>query len=262
MIRWIVGVVAALWLWAGVPAHAQNPERVERSHATRFQDMVVRVLPRNPDGTVASSQGFGLIVGTRGSNLIIATPRHVVWGDPDNPPTPPYSGKPFVRFVADKSTDLEGTRYSHSLNPGDLALIEVPKPEGLTPLPVPILSEDSLKDQYVYAIGIGETWRISPLGGSFNESDPGNDEMRFGGLATVPGSSGGAIVTARGVAAMILRSSGSETHALPLWRIQKVFKDWQRDANILTLASGEQKESQFPSLMPPGWKWLQDNLRP
>ena len=86
--------------------------------------------------------------------------------------------------------------------------------------------------------------------------------MRFGGLATVPGSSGGAIVTARGVAAMILRSSGSETHALPLWRIQKVFKDWQRDANLLTLASGEQKESQFPSLMPPGWKWLQDNLRP
>ena len=251
MIRWTLGVVAALWLWLGVPAHAQNQERIERSQATRFQDMVVRVLPRNLDGTVANSQGFGLIVGTRGSNLIIATPRHVVWGDPDNPPTPPYSGKPFVRFVADKSTDLEGTRYSRSLNPGDLALIEVPKPDGMTPLPVPILSEDDLKDQYVYAIGVGETWRISPLGGSFNESDPYNDEMRFSGLATVPGSSGGAIVTARGVAAMILRSSGSETHALPLWRIQKVFKDWQREANLLTLASGEQKEPQLPSVTPP-----------
>ncbi len=249
MIRWMVGVVAALWLWAGVPAHAQNQEFVELGQAERLQDRVVRVLPRRLDGSVAGSQGFGLIVGTKGNNLIIATPRHVVWQDG-------YSNKPFVRFHSAMLIDREGTRFPASLPGRDLAVIEVPRPEGMVPASVPLIAEDGLIGRYVWAIGTGEEWLVSPRAGRYYDTNPDNDEMRFGALDTVPGSSGGAIVTARGIAAMILRTNGRDTYALPLSLIQRALPRWQMTADLIVPESGVPVGSvaQVPSVPapPPG----------
>ncbi|GEM_PF-1486787 len=243
MIRWLVGVVATLWLWAGVPAHAQNQEFVELAQAEQLQDRVVRVLPRRLDGSVASTQGFGLIVGTKGNNLIIATPRHVVWQDG-------YSNKPFVRFRSAMLTDREGTRFPASLPGRDLAVIEVPRPDGMAPPSVPLIGEDGLISRYVWAIGTGEEWLVSPRAGRYYDTNPDNDEMRFGALDTVPGSSGGAIVTARGIAAMILRTNGRDTYALPLSLIQRALPRWQLTADLIGSEPGV-SVAQAPSMPAP-----------
>jgi formylglycine-generating enzyme required for sulfatase activity len=222
-------LISLLWLAAVTlvtSARAQN-EFAEKGQAERFQDMVVRVLPQPRGGTTApSSQGFGLIIGQRGPNLIIATPWHVVLdGD--------FTDRPNIRFHSDMFTDVAGRLFSLNSQQDDLALIEVLAPAGMNPLHVPAVPEKSLADHYVFGIGSGEEWRITPRGGSFDGTDVLTRQMRFGALNTAPGSSGSAIVTAQGLAAMILRTTGADTFALPVARIQELAKGWQRDANLL-----------------------------
>jgi formylglycine-generating enzyme required for sulfatase activity len=229
-------LIGLMWLVAVTlltPAQAQN-EFAERDQAERFQDMVVRVLPQPLAGTTAAaSQGFGLIVGEHGQDLLVATPRHVVFdGD--------FTDRPRIRFRSNRFTDVEGRRFQYSSEEDDLAFIEVPTPAGMNPLHVTTVPSTGLNGQFVWGIGSGEDWRITTRAGGFEETLP-NGKMRFGGLITVPGSSGGAIVTTQGVAAMILRTTGvgADTFALPVSQIQKWATYWQRDANLLAAPAAQ-----------------------
>jgi peptidoglycan hydrolase-like protein with peptidoglycan-binding domain len=212
-------VVAVLQVPASV-ARAQDELAQRRQTQQAFSDLVVRVLPQRRDGLAApAGQGFGIIVARRGQELIIATPRHVVFDDA-------HTDAPNVRFRTSPNTDVPAMRLERSSPQDDLAWLTVRAQTGaqLSSAPaVPAVPAVRLTNRWVWAIGHGEAWNMSPRGGTFEDEDPLTRLFVFGGLDVIPGSSGGAVVTADGVAGMILRTSGvGRVTALPVLRIQQL----------------------------------------
>jgi hypothetical protein len=204
-------LLAALLLLA-VPAQAQD-ELLQRNQARQFESQVVRVLPRRNDGTTAQA-GFGIIVGQRGNLLIVAVPAHVVWDSADE-----LTDRPMVRFRADRLTDIAARRFNRRLPPpDDLALLEVPLPAGMTVPRATIVPDTVLATRFVFAIGAGDDWEVSARAGTFGGVEQ-NRQWRFGSLNITPGTSGGAIVTSDGIAAMVLTTTGNRSFALPASRM-------------------------------------------
>jgi formylglycine-generating enzyme required for sulfatase activity len=217
-------LLAALLLLA-VPAQAQD-ELLQRNQARQFESQVVRVLPRRNDGTTAQT-GFGIIVGQRGSLLIVAVPAHVVWDSANQ-----LTDRPMVRFRADRFTDIAARRFPRQSQPDDLALLEVPLPAGMTVPRATIVPDTVLATRFVFAIGAGDDWEVSARAGTFGGVEQ-NRQWRFGSLNITPGTSGGAIVTSDGIAAMVLTTTGNRSFALPASRIREVFAAWDRQASLL-----------------------------
>jgi outer membrane protein OmpA-like peptidoglycan-associated protein len=214
--RSLIAALVVVGLHLSAPTARAQDELAQRNQARAFADLVVRVLPQRRDGTAAAAtQGFGIIVARRGQDLIIATPRHVVFDDA-------FTATPNVRFRADQFSDVPATRLDRSSAPDDLAWLTVRPPAGTTIPTVPLVAPDRLANRFVWGIGSGGDWEMSPRGGTYEGEDPVSRRDRFGGLDTIPGSSGGLVVTADGVAAMILSTSGRRTFGLPLQRIQQL----------------------------------------
>jgi formylglycine-generating enzyme required for sulfatase activity len=236
-----IAVVAGLQVPASV-ANAQD-ELAQRWRAQQaFSDLVVRVLPQRRDGTAApAGQGFGIIVAQRGQELIIATPRHVVFDDALN-------AAPNVRFRVSPNTDVPATRIERSSPQDDLAWLTARAPAGMQLPFAPIVSGSRLTNRWAWAIGHGEAWAMSPRGGTFEEEDTLTRMYLFNGLDVIPGSSGGAIVTPDGVAAMILRTSGvGRVTALPMQRIQQVLPRFVDQTQPLLGASADPSPAPTPA---------------
>jgi formylglycine-generating enzyme required for sulfatase activity len=198
-------------------------ERTERLQVQeRFSSLVVRVLPQRGDGSAASSnQGFGIIVGRQGQDLIVATPRHVVFSEDHA-----YTETPNIRFHTDQFSDVPARRLGRSSPDDDLAWLLVRAPANLTVGNVPVAAKDQLNLSHIWGLGTGEGWYVSSRGGSFDREDRLHRRLQLSGLDTAPGSSGGAVVTADGFVGMILSTTGRATSALPMQRIAELLPEF------------------------------------
>jgi formylglycine-generating enzyme required for sulfatase activity len=206
------------------PAKAQiDLERTERLQVEeRFSSLVVRVLPQRGDGSAASSnQGFGIIVGRQGQDLIVATPRHVVFNEDHA-----HTETPNIRFHTDQFSNVPARRLDRISPDDDLAWLLVRAPANLTVGNVPVAAMDQLNLRHIWGLGMGEGWDVSSRGGSFDREDRLRRLLQLSGLDTIPGSSGGAVVTADGFVGMILRTTGRATVALPMQRIAELLPEF------------------------------------
>ena len=252
----LLGGVSVAARAAPVFAQRSSDARVRgRDLASGLRTNVVRVRPLLPNGQPSTHAGFGLITGYLKDYLYIATANHVVRDETD--PDTTFSTKALVRFFEPVFGDGRQGYYGEQLpqylasneSPGDLAALRVP-------LPTPPRSDDPVYPTAepnitlrvmqvinpvriqpaapVWSIGRGNEWLIETQPGAYQKLERSTGLLRFEGLLVAPGSSGGAILTETGLAAMSLQTDAQGiTVGFPAQRIYEQFAEWGLPVNLL-----------------------------
>ncbi|WP_413989786.1 trypsin-like peptidase domain-containing protein [Labrys okinawensis] len=212
---------------AGSQSTESQRESAQRLRAARFDDQVVRVLPQTSKGN-STNEGFGLIVGTKGTDLYVVTPNHVVF-DRDHQLT----DRPHLRFRSTPETDVTAERLdapnASPPNYDDLAVLVVRDAADRAPkAAAPIVAPDALRGgEWVWSIGRAESWDVSGVHGGFVKRIIDPTRLVFDSLPTPPGSSGAAIVMPEGIVAMVTSDADAfETRAVAMTTLTAHLHDW------------------------------------
>lgn len=226
-----------------IPPPATAPGKKIGNKVARFSTSVVKVLPSHvKPGATSADTGFGIIIGSRGNDLYIATPHHVVW---ESPGDPPFSRKLTVEFEPKAGEDpmkvsaerLDTFKSEPAYD--DLAVLVVRDGATYAPPAAPAVREGTgSADNTVFVFGRGESgWKVSSPGTWIEERiEPVREVME--GLPARRSMSGAAIAKPEGITGMLLATTDSnlEQVALPAWRIIERFEKWDLPTNLLTLS--------------------------
>ena len=206
------------WAVAQVPAGA--------AATAPFVGYTVQITANFPD---SPENGFGFITGVQNGRAIIATADHVVRRVIAGQLT--AASQIEIRFAADParafSANLLPVRLP--LAGGDLAALEISVPPSFPAPTMPI------EPSYELEVGTSTAWRIGKMGRFVPPLLPGQFVGRrgaylleFDDLDTPEGSSGGPIVSARGLVGMVISTAGfgSVSQVLPSDTIGGKFREW------------------------------------
>lgn len=201
----IAGGLLGLVLFT-LPAAAQDPD---------MEDYLASIVHNTVRVEAAGQSGFGIIVGLRGSDLLIATARHTLgtgWEvEPEIcfPPRGDVCSAASVAYLADPVGNQPRL---------DLAVLAVPDPGGIAWRPN-IEAAAEVGDE-VWVIGRSLAWWISPTPGRVVGFDPDSRHVRYRDLDVAPGVSGAPIISRDGLVAMHLQAT-DEGHGLELAAIRE-----------------------------------------
>ncbi len=167
--------------------------------------------------------GFGFVVGQRGSALFVATANHVV--DADNPKVRAQEIK--VGFFGRKGRMETAKRLQLSSINEDLALLEVKCPEGYS-WKRDFVSKNVERNTKVSFIGRGDRWTVPTTNqnGVINSGEDVNHEITIDITSVFPGSSGAPVVSEKGIVGMLISDNQTEAKALYIGRIKEIVEKW------------------------------------
>jgi Trypsin-like peptidase domain/VHL beta domain len=184
---------------------------------------------------VGPQTGFGFIVGQQQNQLVIVTADHVVRGD--DPGAEDKS--PLITFFLNQGLQTRGTLQSvgspkeHS----DLAVILVQNPGFATFVTDAIDTTPPEKGLRVWVIGRAGGWNIPRSPGVVMGTDSLSYHIKVDKLAARVGSSGGPLVSSKGILGMVVSDDGLYTEATQISSIQaQVRGNWHYVWQLTTTA--------------------------
>ena len=202
-----------------------------RANAESFLNRMVRVLVA-PTASGASQTGFGFIIGehataTGGPGFLIVTVDHLV-RSASNPQGPSMVR---VLFYANLSYNVPAEVPDEHLPPseGDLAVLVVPK-RLIPPMSAAAMgsSQALTAGMAAWQLGQANRWTTPEATGRFAFREP-TGWLYFDGFDGSPESAGGAVITALGLAGMVVGQGSQATapvRVLPVELIIKKLREW------------------------------------
>lgn len=172
------------------------------------QEPLANSLVNNTVQVQSERAGFGFIVGLRPGELLIATARHTLgdgW-DPQVKVCFPPRGQACSDAAVVHWADAIGNQAAL-----DLVILAVPDPGNVVWRP-DVEAAAAVGDE-VRVIGRSGQWWVSPDPGTVTGRDPGVRELVYRDLDVAPGVSGAPIISGRGIVAMHLQETRSESEA-------------------------------------------------
>lgn len=233
----LVGILGASVssIWFSVMAQVSG----EDSKPMALRPNVVKITATLGQG-IAPQTGFGFIVGQQQSRLVVVTANHVVRGD-----DPGSEDKtPLITFFQDQGSQARGTLGTVGLptGHGDLAVILVPNPGSAAFVTDAIDTTPPERGLRVWVVGRGGGWNIPVSPGVVVGTDPFSQSIQVENLAARVGSSGGPLVSSKGIVGMVVSDDGLYTEATPISAIRMQVSEkwhyiWQlTDAAVLSPA--------------------------
>lgn len=174
---------------------------------------------------IGPQSGFGFIVGQQQNRLIVVTADHVVRGD-----TPGAEDKaPLITFFLNQGYQIRGALEVVGLpkDRGDLAVILVENPGFATFVTDAIDSTRPERKLPVWVVGRAGGWNIPVSPGAVAGVDPFTQRIQVESLAAGVGSSGGPLISRKGIVGMVVDDTGLYTEATAISAIQtQVRENW------------------------------------
>ena len=213
-------VVTSIWFSVGVLAQVSG----EDSKAMALRPNVVKITATLGQGMTPQT-GFGFIVGQQQNRFVVVTANHVVRGD-----DPGSEDKtPLVTFFQNQGSQARGTLETVGLptGHGDLAVILVPNPGSATFVTDAIDTTPPERGLRVSLVGRRGGWNIPVSPGVVVSTDPFSQSIQVENLAAGVGSSGGPLVSSKGIVGMVINDDGLYTEATPISAIRtQVSEKW------------------------------------
>lgn len=220
LVAMLGAIVSSIWFSAGVLAQASG----EDSMPMALRPNVVKITATLGQG-IAPRTGFGFIVGQQQNQLVVVTANHVVRGD-----EPDAEDKaPLITFFLDQGSQARGRLETVGLptGHGDLAVILVQNPGSATFVRDAIDTTRPERGLRVWIVGRGGSWDIPVSPGVVAGTDPFNQSIQVENLAARVGSSGGPLVSSKGIVGMVVNDDGLYTEATPISAIRtQVSEKW------------------------------------
>ncbi len=184
-------------------------------------------------------EGFGFVAGANAGSLYIVTAYHVVSDSQGKKQESPIQVKVEFFGLRDgihvgggelyEAKRMEAYDESH-----DLAVLTVPAPPGFrwnSRCRCMGRPQEQQRRAELYFIGKSKkpessNWYVAPTPGHVTSKAPRDSEIDIDGLWAAPGSSGGPVIGATGIAGMILSSTPDHTKALSIDFIKAAFLEW------------------------------------
>lgn len=189
--------------------------------------------------------GFGFIVGQQQNQLVVVTADHVVRGDDAEDKTP------LITFFLNQGSQVEGKLEAVGLprGRGDLAVILVPNPGFASFVTDAIDTAPAARGDRMWVIGRAGGWNIPASPGVVAGTDPFSQRIQVENLAARVGSSGGPLVSSKGIVGMIVDDDGLYTEATLISSIQTQVRDkW---GYVWQLTNGAGQLAALPSAASP-----------
>jgi hypothetical protein len=217
-VRVVFAVLLVIVLTGSVQAQDSVGDRATRL----WKPNVVKINATLKKGATPQ-EGFGFIVGRLGDKLIVVTANHVV-RDEDDPDAEDKA--PLITFFQDQGSPVHGQLLTTNLSraEGDLAMIKVTGPAGLTFSLGPQTDVEVKRGQQVWLIGRNGKWDPNVTPGSVSGVQFG--KIHIENLGARPGSSGGPLLVQEGIIGMLVTDSQSGTTANPIRDIKRQVEDW------------------------------------
>lgn len=170
-----------------------------------------------------SQSGFGFIVGQQQNRLVVVTADHVVRGD-----TPGAEDKaPLITFFLNQGHQIRGALEAVGLpkDRGDLAVILVENPGFATFVTDALDSARPERKLPVWVVGRAGGWNVPVSPGVVANIDPFSQRIQVESLAARVGSSGGPLISSKGIVGMVVDDAGLYTEATPISAIQTQVRD-------------------------------------
>jgi hypothetical protein len=212
------GVVFSTWF--SISVLAQTPR--EDSKAMALRPNVVKITAKLGQN-LGPQTGFGFIVGQQKNRLVIVTADHVVRGD-----DPGSEDKtPLITFFLNQGSQVRGTLETVGLpkGQGDLAVILVDNPGFATFATEAIDIVQPERGLKMWVIGRAGGWNIPVSPGVVAGTQPFSQRIQVENLAARVGSSGGPLVSSKGIVGMIVDDDGLYTEATRISSIQTQVRD-------------------------------------
>jgi hypothetical protein len=241
----LVAIVTSIWFSAGVLAQVSG----EDGKAMALRPNVVKITATLGQG-MAPQTGFGFIVGQQQNQFVVVTANHVVRGD-----DPGSEDKaPLITFFQNQGSQARGTLETVGLptGHGDLAVILVPNPGSATFVTDAIDTTPPERGFRVWIIGRGGGWNIPVSPGVVVGSDPFNQSIQVENLAARVGSSGGPLVSSKGIVGMVVNDDGLYSEATPISAIRtQVSEKWHYIWQLTDAAAASATPSSAISALAP-----------
>jgi len=176
-------------------------------------------------GDVGPQSGFGFIVGEQENRIIVVTADHVVRGDSAGA----EDKAPLISFFLNQGYQVRGALEGVGLpkDRGDLAVILVENPGFATFVTDAIDSTRPERKLPVWVVGRAGGWNIPVSPGAVAGVDPFTQRIQVENLSAGVGSSGGPLISSKGIVGMIVDDAGLYTEATPIAAIQtQVQENW------------------------------------
>jgi Trypsin-like peptidase domain/VHL beta domain len=232
-----------------VSENAKAQDTDEDAKAITLRPNVVKITA-TISRDVGPQTGFGFIVGQQQNRLIVVTADHVVRGD-----TPGAEDKaPLITFFLNQGYQIRGVLEGVGLpkDRGDLAVILVENP-GFATFVTDAIDSTRLKRKLpVWVIGRSGGWNIPVSPGVVAGVDPFTQRIQVESLAAGVGSSGGPLISSKGIVGMIVDDTGLYTEATPISAIQtQVQENWHYNWQLTTGSATSSLSSPRPSPFAP-----------
>lgn len=214
-----------------VPASAWGDAR---SIATAARPQVVRITSTFGGDQPTTKHGFGFVVGERGGSLYIATANHVVRLEADDA----VASATRVQFFYEQGISHEAVVLeTHRRAPTDLAVLTVSKPLAAPALTLCDDGKALRRNTPSAYVGRDGDWYVPTLEGSVNSFVPDETfhaEVDFSRTVAVKeGTSGGPLVSPRGLMGMVIQDSNSNVATvLGLDAIARAFQGWNHPWDV------------------------------
>ena len=197
----------------------------KRSYAQTSPDRMAKQLRQNTVRIKARENGFGFIVGEGNGQLYIATARHVIVGEEDNPNSSAAATAQVFLYSDQGKAYTANVLGTHE---GDLAVLRLPTPAGFQWVKSCLATtEKQQRGTQVWFVGKKDEWYVPAQPGSIASDQPSARSLiEVDGLPVSPGTSGAPLIADSGIVAMIETDSAYDTRALTLDFIKRAFLQW------------------------------------
>ena len=187
---------------------------------------VVQITTSREDGWEENGSGF--IIGEGHNRVLIVTANHVVRGEQG---PEPLKTDVTVRYFSDQGKGYNATVLETNDAKLDLAIIQVPRPDGALNWKRESLSAERVVARTpVWFIGRQGKWYMPSTPGSVNRYDDNLESILniyVDGLDVLTGTSGAPLISEGGIIGMLIDDKpGRNAQALPIDTIQRKVKAW------------------------------------
>lgn len=220
MVRLFLLVLLPAAAALGTDARGQTSPGEELALALR--NHVVSIRATWSSDTV--HDGFGFVVGERGSDVYIVTADHLVRGHTPDEVAELVELTWFSRRGEQFPATLLGTRDDDR----DVAVLRATLPQGIELNPDLMIRPpaDARRSDAVWYVGKAREWYVPSVPGRVNTVDL-DDQIIVDGLNVQVGTSGAPLVSDKGIAGMIVEDSiGGALRATSIDFIQRAFSYW------------------------------------
>ena len=194
---------------------ARGQELTGEALARSFRQNVVHIVAESEDGD--GEEGFGFIVGERGTSLVVATANHVV-RDRDG-----VREHVTVRFFSDQGQPYAG-RPTGVFDEGlDLAFVVVADPPLDHEWRRDVAGPEVERKEPVWFVGRAGDWFVPVMPGTVTDTTL-DDRIVIEDLEVMVGTSGAPLIAETGLVGMILSGSLVEVRALTFDKIRKAIQ--------------------------------------